>query len=115
MKQFLTIAFFQDHGQKWLWSEITSDRMHNIHIPEVFRVPAGIDWRELASVSTGNVSEFAFFCRSKQGSRNKSYCKLSIAEAMVNQRTNGPVNAHLISWPSKAQNIQNLKKHMVKK
>ena len=27
---------------------------------------------------------------------------------MSNQRTNGPVNAHLISWPSKAQNIQNL-------
>ena len=26
----------------------------------------------------------------------------------MNQRTNGPVNAHLISWPSKAQNIQNL-------
>ena len=26
-----------------------------------------------------------------------------------NQRTNGPVNVHLISWPSKAQNIQNLK------
>ena len=25
-----------------------------------------------------------------------------------NQRTNGPVNAHLISWPSKAQIIQNL-------
>ena len=25
-----------------------------------------------------------------------------------NQRTNGPVSAHLISWPSKAQNIQNL-------
>ena len=24
------------------------------------------------------------------------------------QRTNGPVNAHLISWPGKAQNIQNL-------
>ena len=23
-------------------------------------------------------------------------------------RTNGPVNAHLISWPCKAQNIQNL-------
>ena len=33
----------------------------------------------------------------------------------VNQRTNGPVNAHLISWPSKAQNIQNLEKNMVKK
>ena len=25
-----------------------------------------------------------------------------------NQRTNRPANAHLISWPSKAQNIQNL-------
>ena len=25
-----------------------------------------------------------------------------------NQRTNGPVNAHLISWHTKAQNIQNL-------
>ena len=31
------------------------------------------------------------------------------------QRTNGPVNAHLISWPSKAQNTQNLEKYMVKK
>ena len=31
-----------------------------------------------------------------------------------NQRTNGPVNAHLISWPRKAQNIQNLE-NMVKK
>ena len=26
----------------------------------------------------------------------------------LNQRTNGPENAHLISWPTKAQNIQNL-------
>ena len=26
----------------------------------------------------------------------------------INQRTSGPVNAHLISWPSKAQKIQNL-------
>ena len=24
------------------------------------------------------------------------------------QRTSGPVNTHLLSWPSKAQNIQNL-------
>ena len=24
------------------------------------------------------------------------------------QRTNGPVNIHLVSWPRKAQNIQNL-------
>ena len=32
-----------------------------------------------------------------------------------NQRTNGPENAHLISWPSKAENIQNLEKYMVNK
>ena len=25
-----------------------------------------------------------------------------------NQRTNGPVNAHLISWPTKAQNLENI-------
>ena len=30
------------------------------------------------------------------------------AVLLVNQRTNGPVKAHLISLPSKAQNIQNL-------
>ena len=29
---------------------------------------------------------------------------------ITNQRSNGPVNAHLIAWPSKAQNIQNLAK-----
>ena len=32
----------------------------------------------------------------------------------INQRTNGPVNAHLISWPSRAKNIQP-GKYMVKK
>ena len=31
-----------------------------------------------------------------------------------NQRTNGPVNAHLIYWPSQAQNIQ-FGKYLVKK
>ena len=31
-----------------------------------------------------------------------------LAVSKNNQRTNGPVNAHLISWPSRAQNIQNL-------
>ena len=31
-----------------------------------------------------------------------------LSKDIKNQRTNGPVNAHLISWPSKAQNIQNL-------
>ena len=51
----------------------------------------------------------------------KSLTKISIfiilerEKEKVNQRTNGPVNAHLISWPSKAQNIRNLEKYMVKK
>ena len=36
-----------------------------------------------------------------------NYRTTSIA-TLTNQRTNGPANAHLISWPSKAQNIQNL-------
>ena len=35
------------------------------------------------------------------------FCKF-VLKILSNQRTNGPVNAHLISWPSKAQNIQNL-------
>ena len=34
--------------------------------------------------------------------------RFKITMVMINQRTNGPVNAHLLSWPSKAQNIQNL-------
>ena len=33
-----------------------------------------------------------------------------IIRLLSDQRTNGPVNAHLISWPSKAQNKQNLEK-----
>ena len=37
-------------------------------------------------------------------------------EDPINKRTNGPVNAHLISWPRKSQNIQNLENtYMVKK
>ena len=34
--------------------------------------------------------------------------KLTADDPCGNQRTDGPVNAHLTSWPSKAQNIQNL-------
>ena len=41
--------------------------------------------------------------------------KMAAMPIFGNQRTNGPVNAHLISWHSKAQNIQNLEKYMVKK
>ena len=43
---------------------------------------------------------------------NDSYQHCTVSHfntRLLNQRTNGPVNAHLISWPSKAQNIQKLK------
>ena len=33
---------------------------------------------------------------------------LNLVILFINQRTSGPVNAHLLSRPSKAQNIQNL-------
>ena len=36
------------------------------------------------------------------------YLEFLSLNKIANQRTNGPVNAHLISWPTKAQNIQNL-------
>ena len=35
-------------------------------------------------------------------------CTRSHKVTITNQRTNGPVNAHWIPLPSKAQNIQNL-------
>ena len=38
----------------------------------------------------------------------RSHVWLVELNTCYNQRTNGPVNAHLISWPTKAQNIQNL-------
>ena len=40
-----------------------------------------------------------------------SYLLDNIYIRFGNQRTNGPVNAHLISWPCKAQSIQNLEKY----
>ena len=40
----------------------------------------------------------------KQSDFDKSRMK---RRGLLNQRTNGPVNANLISWPSKAHNIQN--------
>ena len=42
------------------------------------------------------------------GKISNSFKPLWLSSLPANQRTNGPVNAHLISWPSKAQNIQNL-------
>ena len=33
---------------------------------------------------------------------------LKFRQELLNQRINGPVKAHLISWPSKAQNLENI-------
>ena len=35
-------------------------------------------------------------------------CVKERKDELINQRTDGPVNAYLIAWPIKAQNIQNL-------
>ena len=43
-----------------------------------------------------------------ESDKNKFISGLKFVSININQRTNSPVNAHLISWPSKAQNIQNL-------
>ena len=40
--------------------------------------------------------------------RDLSNCPGGVAILITNQRSHGPVNTHLLSWPSKAQNIQNL-------
>ena len=37
-----------------------------------------------------------------------SVLRASLIFQKKKQRTSGPVNAHMISWPSKAQNLQNL-------
>ena len=47
-------------------------------------------------------------CKIYDESILKSTHRIGFYAELINQRTNGPVNAHLISWPTKAQNIQNL-------
>ena len=44
-------------------------------------------WMEMPSDITRNVSEFAFFCRSKQGSRDRKYCNIFIVEMNDNEHT----------------------------
>ena len=46
--------------------------------------------------------------RQKDSKSNGLYSIVITLAKKRNQRTNGPVNAHLLAWPSKAQNIQNL-------
>ena len=52
-----------------------------------FREEFRMIMRELASAFTGNVSEFAFFCRSKQGSRDNNYYNIPIVETMEKYST----------------------------
>ena len=58
-----------------------------------------------------NSKAFCNYVQSKTKTRNQWEIWLMImgrlCQKASNQRTNVPVNAHLISWPSKAQNIQN--------
>ena len=70
-------------------------------------------FRENQPTGSRAAYRFKFFdtiCVSIQNDRYSIYHLILYArqEDKKNQRTNGPVNAHLISWPSKAQNIQNL-------
>ena len=43
------------------------------------------------------------------GARYRSLSENWSPALIINQRTNDPVNAYLISWPSKALNIKNRK------
>ena len=52
-----------------------------------------------------------YLCSENKGAdqlRGYREVDLRLCFRICNQRTNGPVNTHLISWPSKTQNIQNL-------
>ena len=57
----------------------------------------------LLGISGGHV-QVHHICLKKYLSSSRQF----LDKIFVNQRTNGPVNAHLISWPTKAQNIQHL-------
>ena len=72
----------------------------------VYTLPGGfIDVAE----DNDTVKELAEFAVNELGSAFELTDIIAAKKQVRNQRTNGPVNAHLISWPSKAQNIQNLK------
>ena len=54
--------------------------------------------------------QFEFLYEHDLGPRSSNDLDLQYSHTFIYsiQRTIGPVNAHLISWPSKAQNIQDL-------
>ena len=60
-------------------------------------------FKKLIQVNEGKIQDVV-----SQDFKNFVIHILQIKFLLRNQRTNGPVNAHLICWPSKAQNIQNL-------
>ena len=43
-----------------------------------------------------------------RGNKNGKFSGKNLLKENENQRVNGPINAHLIPLPSRAQNIQNL-------
>ena len=75
------------------------------------RLPKSVKWSSKILKSFKMKTSLTVFLRIRFSTRfniGLTYMiKLKLGHE-INQRTNGPVNAHLISWPSKAQNIQNL-------
>ena len=68
------------------------------------------DWRQanVAPVFKTKVGLYAEIC---QPLALTCICFKTLEHIIIsnlNQRTNGPVNAHLISWPSQAQNLENI-------
>ena len=84
--------------------------------PQEIYLLTGIDLSQCLSVVQFG-KNFQSCCLLKSHAKTSTKTTWSRHTYILNQRTNGPVNAHLISWPTKAQNIQKLKpgKYMVKK
>ena len=83
------------------------DKLYNTENPREF-------WTEIGKIGMANdrKSRIPFEVSDQDGIKTDRDSVLgkwkSDYEHLYNQRTNGPINAHLISWPSKAHNIQNL-------
>ena len=71
---------------------------------DIFVATAELNYARNLSMSIWTFSRQFIFANFSLHKNKSAYSK-----KLSNQRTSGPVNAHLISWPSKAQNIQNLK------
>ena len=113
-----TRCYTQHALRPYIDSEINYTR-HFIKIPFINK---GIDFIDLPSIFRDNTVESSIpdYIENKESSiicykyntpiRSTifNFNKLVADLDIDNQRTSGPVNAHLTSWPSKAQDMQNL-------